>query len=129
MTDDLFQYALRLGDDALIAAQRLAEWSARAPEMEEDIALSNIALDQLGVARAMLTYAGELEGVGRDEDGYAFLREEFGRAWFTRREAGSLLRELWAEGQKPTADELLAEVAGAELDLGAVTERIEETVA
>jgi hypothetical protein len=59
----------------------------------------------------------------------SFLREEFGRAWFTRREAGSLLRELWAEGQKPTADELLAEVAGAELDLSAVAERIGETVA
>jgi hypothetical protein len=56
------------------------------------------------------------------------MREEFGRAWFTRREAGSLLRELWAEGQKPTADELLAEVAGAELDLSAVAERIQETV-
>jgi hypothetical protein len=59
----------------------------------------------------------------------SFLREEFGRAWFTRREAGSLLRELWAEGQKPTADELLAEVADAELDLAAVAERIGETVA
>jgi hypothetical protein len=59
----------------------------------------------------------------------SFLREEFGRAWFTRREAGSLLRELWAEGQKPTADELLAEVAGAELELSAVAERIGETVA
>ena len=59
----------------------------------------------------------------------SFLREEFGRAWFTRREAGSLLRELWAEGQKPTADELLAEVAGAELELRAVAERIGETVA
>ena len=58
-----------------------------------------------------------------------FMREEFGTAWFTRREAGSLLQELWAEGQKPTADELLAEVAGAELDLGAVAERIGETVA
>ena len=59
----------------------------------------------------------------------SFMREEFGTAWFTRREAGSLLQELWAEGQKPTADELLAEVAGAELDLGAVAERIGETVA
>jgi hypothetical protein len=58
----------------------------------------------------------------------SYMREEFGRAWFTRREAGSLLRELWAEGQKPTADELLAEVAGAELDLSAVAERIQETV-
>jgi hypothetical protein len=59
----------------------------------------------------------------------SFLREEFGRAWFTRREAGSLLRELWAEGQRPTADELLGEVAGAELELSAVAERIGETVA
>ena len=59
----------------------------------------------------------------------SFLREEFGRAWFTRREAGSLLRELWAEGQRPTADELLGEVAGAELELNAVAERIGETVA
>jgi hypothetical protein len=58
----------------------------------------------------------------------SFLREEFGTAWFTRREAGSLLRELWAEGQKPTADELLAEVAGAELDLSAVAERVGEFV-
>jgi hypothetical protein len=59
----------------------------------------------------------------------SFLREEFGRAWFTRREAGSLLRELWAEGQRPIADELIAEVAGAELELSAVAERIGETVA
>jgi oligoendopeptidase F len=58
-----------------------------------------------------------------------FLREEFGRAWFTRPEAGSLLRELWGEGQRPTADELIDEVAGAELELAAVAERIEETVA
>ena len=58
-----------------------------------------------------------------------FLREEFGRAWFTRREAGSLLRELWSEGQRPTADELIDEVTGASLDLEAVHERIGETVA
>ena len=58
----------------------------------------------------------------------SFLREEFGTAWFTRREAGSLLRELWTEGQRPTADELLAEVAGAELELGAVADRIGETI-
>ncbi len=76
MTADVFDYALRVGDDALIAAQRLAEWSARAPEMEEDIALTNIALDQLGVARLMLTYAGEVEGAGRDEDDLAFLRDD-----------------------------------------------------
>lgn len=71
---ELFDFALALGDDALIAAQRLGEWTSRAPEMEEDIALANIALDQLGAARLLLTYAGELEGAGRDEDALAYLR-------------------------------------------------------
>ncbi|MFD2763764.1 1,2-phenylacetyl-CoA epoxidase subunit PaaC [Micromonospora eburnea] len=72
----LFDYTLGLGDDALIAAQRLGEWTSRAPEMEEDIALANIALDQLGAARLLLTYAGELEGAGRDEDALAYLRDD-----------------------------------------------------
>ncbi len=54
------------------------------------------------------------------------LREEFGNAWFARREAGSLLRELWNEGQSMNGDEILQEVAGVELDLAAVAERIEE---
>ncbi|WDZ86318.1 1,2-phenylacetyl-CoA epoxidase subunit PaaC [Micromonospora cathayae] len=76
MNDDLFGYVLRLGDDALVAAQRLAEWTTRAPEMEEDIALANIALDQLGAARLLLSYAGELEGAGRDEDALAYLRDD-----------------------------------------------------
>ncbi|HEX8345943.1 MAG TPA: 1,2-phenylacetyl-CoA epoxidase subunit PaaC [Actinoplanes sp.] len=67
---------LALGDDALIAAQRLAEWCARAPELEEDVALANIALDQLGAARLFLSYAGELEGAGRDEDALAFRRDD-----------------------------------------------------
>jgi ring-1,2-phenylacetyl-CoA epoxidase subunit PaaC len=65
---------LGYADDALVAAQRLGEWCSRAPEMEEDVALANIALDQLGTARLLLSYAGELEGRGRDEDDYAFLR-------------------------------------------------------
>ncbi|SCL16754.1 1,2-phenylacetyl-CoA epoxidase subunit PaaC [Micromonospora inyonensis] len=76
MNRDLHEFALRLGDDALVAAQRLAEWTTRAPEMEEDVALANIALDQLGAARLLLTYAGELEGAGRDEDALAFLRDD-----------------------------------------------------
>jgi hypothetical protein len=59
----------------------------------------------------------------------AYLRERFGNAWFTRREAGSLLRELWAEGQKPTADELLREVTGEPLELAAVGDRIREALA
>lgn len=69
-------YALRLGDDALVLSHRLAEWSSRAPELEEDVALSNIGLDLLGQARLLLTHAGELEGRGRDEDDLAYLREE-----------------------------------------------------
>lgn len=67
---------LGLGDDALVAAQRLGQWCARAHEMEEDVALANIALDQLGAARLLLTYAGELEGGGRDEDALAFRRDD-----------------------------------------------------
>ena len=57
-----------------------------------------------------------------------FLREEFGSAWFARREAGSLLRELWALGQRPTAEELLADVAGTTLELAAVGDRMRETL-
>jgi ring-1,2-phenylacetyl-CoA epoxidase subunit PaaC len=74
----LHDYLLRLGDDALIAAQRLAEWCACAPEMEEDVALTNIALDQLGAARLLLSYAGELASVSRQvsEDDLAYLRDD-----------------------------------------------------
>jgi ring-1,2-phenylacetyl-CoA epoxidase subunit PaaC len=72
--NDAATYALRLGDDALVLAQRLSEWSARAPELEEDLALTNIALDLLGQARQLLTHAGELEGEGRHEDDLAYLR-------------------------------------------------------
>ena len=56
----------------------------------------------------------------------AFLREKFGNAWFSRRDAGSLLRELWGEGQRHTADELLKEVTGAELEMEAVADRVRE---
>ena len=73
---DLFAYCLMLGDDALIMSQRLAEWCSRAPELEEDIALANIALDLLGQARLLLTRAAEVEGAGRDEDALAYLRDE-----------------------------------------------------
>ncbi len=63
-------------DDALVTAQRLGQWCSRAPEMEQDVALTNIALDQLGTARLLYTYAGEVEGLGRDEDALAYLRED-----------------------------------------------------
>lgn len=73
---DVAAYCLRLGDDALVLAQRLCEWSARSPQLEEDVALMNLALDLLGQARSLLTLAGEREGKGRDEDDLAFLRDE-----------------------------------------------------
>jgi ring-1,2-phenylacetyl-CoA epoxidase subunit PaaC len=69
-------YALRLGDDALVLSHRLAQWSSYAPDLEDDIALTNIGLDLLGQARSLLSYAGETEGLGRDEDDLAYLRNE-----------------------------------------------------
>ena len=71
-----WRYALRLGDDALVLSQRLGEWIAASPQLEEDVAVGNIALDLLGQARSLLTRAGELEGEGRDEDALAYFRDE-----------------------------------------------------
>ncbi len=72
--EDVAEFALRLGDDGLILAQRLGHWISRAPELEEDIALGNIALDQLGHARSFLTYAGA--AWGKSEDDLAYFRRE-----------------------------------------------------
>jgi ring-1,2-phenylacetyl-CoA epoxidase subunit PaaC len=69
------RYVLRLGDTSLILGQRLGEWIGHAPALEEDLGLANLALDLIGQARLLLSYAGELEGHGRDEDALAFLRE------------------------------------------------------
>ncbi len=72
----LIGYLLRLGDNALILGQRLIEIVAKGPELEEELANANIALDYLGQARMFYTYAGELEGEGRSEDDFAFMRDE-----------------------------------------------------
>ena len=69
-------YVLRIADSALILGQRLSEWCGHGPVIEEDIALTNTALDLIGQARLLLTHAGNLEGRGRDEDALAFLRAE-----------------------------------------------------
>lgn len=74
MNKAVFQYVLRLGDTTLVLAQRLSEWCAHGPALEEDLALTNTALDLLGQARLWLTLAGEVEGNGRDEDALAYLR-------------------------------------------------------
>ncbi len=70
------QYLLRIADTCLIHAQRLAEWCGHGPVLEEDIALTNMALDLLGQARALLAHAGTLDGNAFDEDQLAFLRDE-----------------------------------------------------
>jgi ring-1,2-phenylacetyl-CoA epoxidase subunit PaaC len=73
--DARFRYLLRLGDTSLVLGQRLAEWVGHSPALEEDLGLANLSLDLVGQARLLLSYAGEIEGRGRDEDALAFLRD------------------------------------------------------
>ena len=123
---DTSAYALRLGDDALVLGQRLCEWAARAPAIEEDVALLNIALDLLGCARTLLTRAGELEGQGRGEDDLAFLRDEpaftcgllfetengdFGQTMARQLLVSAYQLPLW-QALSSSTDEVLAGVAG-----------------
>ncbi|MFA7272491.1 MAG: 1,2-phenylacetyl-CoA epoxidase subunit PaaC [Crocinitomicaceae bacterium] len=72
----LFKYTLRLGDNGLIQGQRLSEWCSRGPILEEDLAITNLALDNIGRAQAFLKYAGEVEGKQKTEDDLAFKRGE-----------------------------------------------------
>ncbi len=71
----LLNHVLRHGDRALVLAQRLGQWVAHSPELEEDMALANISLDLLGQARVLYTYAAAVEGLGHDEDHFAYWRE------------------------------------------------------
>ena len=73
--DPLLTYCLRLGDDALILGHRLSEWTSRAPFLEEDIALTNVALDFIGRARLFYQYAAELQGGDATEDTFAYTRD------------------------------------------------------
>jgi ring-1,2-phenylacetyl-CoA epoxidase subunit PaaC len=125
MNDHLSGYALALGDDALVAAQRTGEWIASAPQIEEDVALGNIALDLLGQARSLLTYAGSLEAPQRSEDDLAYFRDagEFRNVLLVERPRGDFgvamaralvlstyLGELY-ERLRTSTDETLAGVA------------------
>lgn len=74
--ESLFHYLLRLGDNSLIQGHRLSEWCSRGPLLEEDLALTNMALDHIGRANALLTYAAEVEGKGRTADDLAYKRGE-----------------------------------------------------
>ena len=73
--DDKVNYLLRLGDNALILSQQLSQLCGKGPALEEDMALTNVALDLLGQTRLWFSYAAELENAGRDEDDIAFMRD------------------------------------------------------
>lgn len=91
---EVAEYALWLGDDALILSQQLGWWIARAPELEEDVALGNIALDLLGHARSLLRYAGTASG--RTEDDLAYFRDEpeFRCAWIVEQPGGDFAQTI-----------------------------------
>ncbi|MCK5041488.1 MAG: phenylacetate-CoA oxygenase subunit PaaC [Sphingomonadales bacterium] len=72
---DLYEYALSLGDNALILGQRLAEWCGHSPALELDIAVTNLSLDLIGEAQLYLDYAAEVEGEGKSADDLAYLRD------------------------------------------------------
>ena len=93
-TADIAEYALRIGDDALILSQQLGAWVAHAPELEEDVALANIALDLLGHARSLLRYAGTADG--RSEDDLAYFRDEheFRCAWLFEQPDGDFAQTI-----------------------------------
>ena len=120
-------YLLALADDAMVYGQRLSEWVANAPQLEEDMALANIALDLIGQARGLYPRVGELDGSGRGEDDYAMLRDE--RSWrnvhLVEQERGDFAQEmarllwfsayqtaLYAEVGPASTDEALRGVAG-----------------
>ncbi len=75
LNNALFEYCLRIGDTSLVLSHRLSEWCGHAPILEEDIALTNIALDCIGQSKIILAYAGEVEGKGRNADDLAYRRD------------------------------------------------------
>ena len=86
--EDVATYAMYLGDDALMLAQRLGHWISRAPEMEEDVALANIAQDQLGHARFLLSYAGSAWDQTEDDLAYFRTEEQFRSCRLVEQENG-----------------------------------------
>jgi ring-1,2-phenylacetyl-CoA epoxidase subunit PaaC len=120
------EYVLRIADTSLILGQRLSEWCGHGPVIEEDIALTNVALDLIGQARLLLTHVGRLEGQGRAEDQLAFLRTEpqyrnltivelpnvdFARTILRNFLVAAWQRELWQKLASSTDTELAA-IAG-----------------
>lgn len=129
MDSHKLEYLLRLGDTTLVLGQRLSEWCGRGPALEEDIALTNVALDLIGQTRLWLGYAGELEGAGRTADQLAYLRDahQFRNLLMVEQPNGSyadtlarqFLFDTWhyflLEGLQRSADARIAEIAAKSL--------------
>ncbi len=125
MDSEKFTWLLRNGDNALVLSQRLSEWCGKGPALEEDMALTNTALDLLGQATLWLSYAGEVEGAARDEDQLAFLRDapQFRNVLLVeqpnRDYADTLMRQFyfdvwhyeWLQALKASSDERVASIA------------------
>ena len=122
------RYLLRIADSCLVLSQRLSEWCGHGPILEEDLALTNMALDLIGQARGLLTRAGQLDGQGFDEDQLAFLRDErqyfnpvlmelprgdFAFTTVRNLAAATWLRLLWARLQDSSDAEVAAIAAKA----------------
>ena len=119
----LYELEFHTAEDLTALAPRYVELLSDATKVEP------AAVDYLGDIDDGFYASQYLRAWALEAQLRAHLRERFGNAWFSRREAGSLLRELWAEGQKPNADELLREVTGETLELAAVADRIRESLA
>jgi len=125
MDSEKFTWLLRNGDNAMVLSQRLSEWCGKGPALEEDMALTNTALDLLGQATLWLSYAGEIEGAGRDEDKLAFLRDapQFRNVLLVEQPnhdyADTLMRQFyfdvwhyeWLQALKASSDERVASIA------------------
>lgn len=124
--DHLLTFVLRLADDNLVLGHRLSEWCGHAPMLEEDLAMPNMALDLIGQARSLYQYAAEIEGKGRTEDDFAYLRREheYLNCLLVERPNGdfahTMLRQFWFaaylhplwEAMQQLSDATLAGIAG-----------------
>lgn len=124
--DQLLTFVLRLADDNLVLGHRLSEWCGHAPMLEEDLAMPNMALDLIGQARSLYQYAAEIEGKGRTEDDFAYLRREheYLNCLLVERPNGdfahTMLRQFWFaaylhplwEAMQQLSDATLAGIAG-----------------
>lgn len=126
MDKALFNALLELADDHLILGHRVSEWCGHAPLLEEDLAMPNMALDMIGAARSLYTYAGEVEGEGRDEDQLAYLRydrdykncllverpnEDFAHTMLRQLYFAAFMHPFWEAALK-SSDETIRGIAG-----------------